>query len=64
MDIKEILFQWLINFLIKRVLAAALKNESMSDQELAEDLHKPVIRKFKKEKVHSTFIDNTWGVLI
>ena len=61
MDIKQVLFQLLINFLIKRLLAAALKNESISDQELAEDLHKPVIRKFKKEKVHSTFIDNTWG---
>ena len=34
----------------------------MSDQQLAEELHKPTIRKFKKRKVHSTFIDNIWGV--
>ena len=32
----------------------------MSDQQLAEELHKPVIRKFKNRKVHSTFIDNIW----
>ena len=33
----------------------------MSNKELAEELHKPIIRKFKKQKVHSTFINNTWG---
>ena len=30
----------------------------MSDKELAEKLHKPIIRKFEKRKVHSSFIDN------
>ena len=33
----------------------------MSDQQLAEDLHKPIIKKFKKRKVQSLFIDNIWG---
>ena len=33
----------------------------MPDQQLAEELHKPIIRKFKKSKVHSSFIDNIWG---
>ena len=33
----------------------------MSNQELAEELHKPVIRKFEKQKVYIPFIDNTWG---
>ena len=33
----------------------------MSDQQLAEELHKPIIRKFKKRKVHSSFIDNISG---
>ena len=28
----------------------------MSDQQLAEELHKPIIRKFKKIKVQSSFI--------
>ena len=30
-------------------------------QQLAKELHKPMIRKFKKIKVDSTFIDNIWG---
>ena len=34
----------------------------MSDQELPENIHKPVIRKFKKRIVYSSFIDNIWGV--
>ena len=29
-------------------------------QHLAEDLHKPVIRKFEKQKVHSSFMENIW----
>ena len=40
---------------------SAVKNENMSNKELAEELHKPIIRKFKKRKVHSSFTDNIWG---
>ena len=39
----------------------AIKNEFMSNKELAEELHKPFIRKFEKRKVHSPFTDNIWG---
>ena len=39
----------------------AVKSEIMSNQELSEELHKPIIRKFEKRKVHSSFIDNIWG---
>ena len=28
---------------------------------MAEEIHKPIIRKFKKRKVYSTFKDNIWG---
>ena len=35
--------------------------KSMSNQQLAYELHKPVIRKFKKHKVYSSFKDNIWG---
>ena len=35
--------------------------ENMSDQQLAEELNKLIIRKFKKRKVESPFIDNIWG---
>ena len=31
------------------------------NEELAKELHKPIIRKFKKRKVYSGFRDNIWG---
>ena len=31
------------------------------NKKLAGELHKQIIKKFKKRKVHSTFIDNIWG---
>ena len=37
-----------------------IKIENILNKESAE-LHKPIIRKFKKRKVHSPFIDNIWG---
>ena len=30
--------------------------------QLANELHKPVIKRFKKRKVYSSFKDNIWGV--
>ena len=33
----------------------------MPNQELAEDLHKPIIRKFEKRKVYLPFKDNIWS---
>ena len=33
-----------------------------SDYQLANELHKQIIRKFKKRKVYSFFRDNIWGV--
>ena len=35
---------------------------TLQNEQLAEELHKPVIRKFEKRKVYSTFKDNIWGV--
>ena len=34
----------------------------MSNKELAEESHKPIIRKFEKRKVHSPFMDSIWGL--
>ena len=48
-------------FFDKKTSESDLKNENMSDQQLAEELHKPINRKFNKRKVHSSFIDNSWG---
>ena len=41
---------------------SAIENEIISNKELAEALHKPIIRKFNKEKLQSPFIDNIWDV--
>ena len=31
------------------------------NQQLAEERHKPIIKKFEKRKVHTVFKDNIWG---
>ena len=33
----------------------------MPNHQLAEELHKPHIRKFEKRKVYLSFKDNIWG---
>ena len=33
-----------------------------ANYQLADELHKPIIRTFKKRKVYSSFRDNIWGV--
>ena len=34
------------------------------NEQLAEELHKPIIRKFKKRKVYSKFKDNIWDNML
>ena len=31
------------------------------NQQVAEELHKPIIKKFEKRKVHTAFKDNIWS---
>ena len=38
-----------------------MKNWIISNKELEEELHKPVISKFNNRKVHPPFINNIWG---
>ena len=38
------------------------KGSGLKNQQLANELHKPIIRKFKKRRVYSSFKDNIWGV--
>ena len=59
-DIKDFLLQWLINFLIKKSSGSGITNETFSNKELGEELHKAIIRNFKKRKVHSLFMDDMW----
>ena len=37
-----------------------IKMRIFQNKVLAEELHKPIIKRFKKRKVHSSFIDNVW----
>ena len=39
-------------FFDKKTSGSSMKNENMSDQQLAEELHKPIIKKLKKRKVN------------
>ena len=48
-------------FFDKKTCGSGIKYEIISNKELVEELHKPTIRKFRKRKVQSTFIDNIWG---
>ena len=41
-------------------MGRTVKNEIMQNKELAEELHKSIIRKFEKQKVNSFFTDNIW----
>ena len=48
-------------FFDKKNSGSGIKNENISNKQLAEELRKPIIRTFNKRKVHSPFIDNIWG---
>ena len=58
MDTQKVLLQWFINFLINKTSGSAIKSENISDQQLAEELRKPIIRRLNKRQVHLPFIDN------
>ena len=49
------------NFIWQKNSPETVKNEIVSNKELAEELRKPIIKKFEKGKVDSPFIDNMWG---
>ena len=46
--------------LLNKSSGSGIVNET--NYQLANELHKPIIRKFKKRKVYSSFRDNIWGV--
>ena len=49
-------------FFDKKSKGGGVKNEIKEKQKLANKLHKPIIRKFRKRKVYSSFKDNIWRV--
>ena len=53
------------NFFVKKSAGSGAKQVNTKltpqNQQLAEGLHKPIIRKFEKRKVHAVFKENIWG---
>ena len=45
-------------FFDKKSKGTGIKNEIKESQQLANELHKPMVRKFKKREVYSSFKDN------
>ena len=64
-DIKESLLLRFTNFLTKSLQVvsgfAAFANKSAQHKQLAEELHQPIIKNFKKRTVYSRFKDNIWS---
>ena len=52
LDINVDLIQW--------TSGETVKNENICKKEVAEELHKPIIKKFKERKVQSAFTSNNW----
>ena len=47
--------------MIKKNKGSGFKNEIRQNQQLANELHKPIIRKLKERRVYSSFKNNIWG---
>ena len=47
--------------MIKKISGSGIINENIHNKELAEELHRPVIRTLDRRNVHSPFVDNIWG---
>ena len=48
-------------FFGKKSKGTGIKNEINENQQLVNELHNPIIRKFKKRKMYSSFKDNILG---
>ena len=62
MDIKAVSLLWFISFLIQKSSGSGVNNKIKQYQQLENELHQPIIKKFKRRKVYSLFKDNIWGV--
>ena len=50
------------NFFDKKSQGSGINIPLEFNEQLANELHKPIIRNFKKRKMYSSFRDNIWGV--
>ena len=49
------------NFFDKKPAGSGVNMQAKPNEKLAEELHKPIIRRFKERTVYSVFKDNIWG---
>ena len=49
MDIKEVLLPWFTNFFDKKSAVRGIRNEITQNEQLAEELHKQLLKNLKKE---------------
>ena len=61
MDIKEVLLLCFANSIITALANKSANSKIKQNLQLAEELHKPVIRNFKKRTVYFGFKDNIQG---
>ena len=60
MVIKEDQHPWYTNFFDKKSGGSGIANEP--NYQLANELYKPIIRKFRERKIYSSLRHNIWGV--
>ena len=48
--------------IVYKFLNERTKGSGIENKQLAEELHKPIIKNFKRRKVYSSFKDNIWDV--
>ena len=48
-------------FFDKKSKGSGIKNEIKENQQLANELHKPIIRKLRRRKIYVSEFDSTWG---
>ena len=65
MDIKEVLLLWFTNFFDKKstgsCLATLANKSAFNNEKLAQELQKPIIKKFERRAVYSAFKDKIWA---
>ena len=59
---QRVLASMVYKFFDKKWSGSGVNNNKIKQNiQLSNELHKPIIKKFKKIKVYSSFIDNIWG---
>ena len=48
-------------FFDRKTSGSGVNNKIKQNQQLANELHKPIIKNYKKRRVYSSFKDNIWG---